>query len=103
MTWSGVETAFASEPVNEDGPGAPDVLPSFSELRVLEGLVETGQVTAIEAWARQIQLLDPACEAYVQRVMLALQALDFQALRELAKPTGLTVRDGVASSRLSGS
>lgn len=103
LTWSGVETAFASEPVNEDGPGAPDVLPSFSELRVLEGLVETGQVTAIEAWARQIQLLNPACEAYVQRVLLALQALDFQALRELAKPTGLTVRDGVASNRLSGS
>ncbi|WP_416560959.1 ATP-binding protein [Limnohabitans sp. yimb22184] len=55
-------------------------LPDVHHLRDLAKLVELGQVTAIEAWARRLQVEQPGCAPLADHVLQALRQLDLQGL-----------------------
>lgn len=62
-------------------PSEPDLaLPDVRHLRDLAKLVELGQVTAIEAWARRLQVEQPACAPLADHVLQAVRQLDLQGL-----------------------
>ena len=87
LTWTAAES--------QDRMGAVmlDVRPSQSELEILGCLIETGQVTAIENWAKRIQMLNPECAGYVERVLQALETLDFKALEQLSAINSVKYED----------
>ena len=98
LVWCGADPEFAPELGNQEVSALPDQLPPTSELKILKGLVETGQVTAIEIWAQQIQASYPECAGHALRVLMAVQVLDFKALQELSEPT---LADGALSDKAS--
>jgi hypothetical protein len=87
LTWT------AAESEDRLGAAMPGVRPSQSELEILGCLIETGQVTAIENWAKRIQMLNPECAGYVERVLQALETLDFKTLEQLSATNSVKYED----------
>lgn len=62
-------------------PTAPTLTPSAVELQVLNTLLETGQITAIEEWAQALMVHYPE---YANQVVSAVQELNLDTLKTLA-------------------
>ncbi|WP_201493338.1 ATP-binding protein [Rubrivivax sp. A210] len=65
-----------------DPPAA--MRPPDSKLAELRKLIQAGEITLIDQWARALKASHPTCGPYAEQVSQALLQLDFDRLRELS-------------------
>lgn len=89
LTWT---DSLASEATSSD-PNCPSVdrskeitqPPAEAELRDLAHLVDTGQISAIKAWATSLAQRNPEHADFSEAVMRAAEWIDMDTLRTLSK------------------